>query len=73
MNDIRNMIAELLQCRAADLAADAALGDTPGWDSFVQLNIMMELERRYGIVITDDTIRAYSTLAAIDHLVKERG
>ncbi|MGO9006101.1 MAG: acyl carrier protein [Beijerinckiaceae bacterium] len=72
MNDVRNMIAEFLQRQPADLADNAALGDTPGWDSFVQLNIMMELERRYGVDITDETIRAYSSLAAIDGLVKER-
>jgi acyl carrier protein len=34
---------------------------------------MLELERRYGIAITDETIRAYSNLAAINHLAKERG
>ncbi len=34
---------------------------------------MLELERRYGIAITDKTIRAYSNLAAIDRLAKERG
>jgi hypothetical protein len=33
---------------------------------------MMELERAYGIPITDETIRAYSNLAAIERLERER-
>ena len=73
MNETRSMIAKLLSPGATDLADDSALGETQGWDSFAQLNIMLELERRYGIAITDETIRAYSNLAAIDRLAKERG
>jgi acyl carrier protein len=73
MSDMRTMVAELLNCRPVDLASDAGVGKTPGWDSFAQLNIMLELERRYRIPITDETIHAYSNLAAIDHLSKERG
>lgn len=73
MNETRSMIAEYLSRGSTDLADDSALGVTPGWDSFAQLNIMLELERRYGIAITDETIRAYSNLAAIDRLAKERG
>ncbi len=73
MNETRSIIAKFLSRGSADLADDSALGETPGWDSFAQLNIMLELERRYGIAITDETIRAYSNLAAIDRLAKERG
>ena len=73
MNETRSMIAKFLSRGSTDLADDSALGETPGWDSFAQLNIMLELERRYGIAITDKTIRAYSNLATIDRLAKERG
>jgi acyl carrier protein len=52
MNETRSMIAKLLSRGSTDLADDSALGETPGWDSFAQLNIMLELERRYGIAIT---------------------
>jgi hypothetical protein len=44
MNETRSMIAKLLSPGATDLADDSALGETPGWDSFAQLNIMLELE-----------------------------
>ena len=71
MSDIRTMIAGFLHCRPDDIARTAALGETPGWDSFAQLNIMMELERRFAIPITDETIRTYSRFAAIDALAKE--
>jgi acyl carrier protein len=34
---------------------------------------MIELEQRFGIPITDETIRAYSNLAAIARLEQEMG
>lgn len=73
MNEMRRVIAKFLNRQPTDIPDDSALGMTPGWDSFAQLNIMMELERRYGIEITDTTIRAYSNLAAIVRLAEERG
>lgn len=71
MSEIRSMIAGFLQCRPDDIATTAALGETPGWDSFTQLNIMLELERRFAIPITDETIRTYSRFAAIDALAQK--
>jgi acyl carrier protein len=68
MTDVRSQIADILKCRPADLSATSALGETPGWDSFAHLAIMMALEQRYAIAITDETIRTYSRLSAIDDL-----
>ena len=72
MSDIRVQIADILKCRPGDLSATAALGETPGWDSFAHLAIMMALEQRYAIPITDDTIRTYSRLSAIDDLALQQ-
>jgi len=72
MSELHSVIAGLLNCQLASLSPTSALGETPGWDSFAQLNIMLELERRYAIPITDDTIRAYSNLPAITALARER-
>ena len=71
MTDMRPLIAGILKCRLQDLADTASLGETPGWDSFAQLRIMMALERSYGIAITDETIRKFSYLSAIEHLARE--
>jgi acyl carrier protein len=73
MTQMRDLIAEYLKLPPTQLSDTAGLGETPGWDSFTQLSIMIELEQRFGIPITDETIRAYSNLAAIARLEQEMG
>ncbi len=68
MSNVVAAVAEILGCAPDTLPANAALGETPHWDSFAQLRIMMFLEEQFGIAITDDTIRQYSALAAIQAL-----
>jgi acyl carrier protein len=69
---MRAFIAQLIHQPLSGMEPDSGLGATPGWDSFAQLNVMMELERRFGIDITDEAIRSYSLLANILKLEADR-
>ncbi len=73
MTGMKDFIAQLVRQPSSAMGPEAGLGATPGWDSFAQLNVMMELEKRFGIDITDDSIRRYSTLAHVLELEAERG
>jgi len=72
MNEIRGMLADILRCHPDDLVPDSGLGHTAHWDSLAQLSIMLLLEDRFGIEISDETIRKYSTLSAIEDLVRKQ-
>ena len=67
----RSLIAEALDCAPESLDPEAALGRHPKWDSFGHLNLMMALERHYGVAITDDTVERYVTLGAVNARFKE--
>ena len=71
--DIRQLLAEILHCSPNSITAQSALGVDPRWDSMAQLNIMLALEERYGIEITDESIREYSQFEALERLEKSRG
>ena len=71
-HDMRQLLAEILQCQPNSITAQSALGVDPRWDSMAQLNIMLALEERYGIEITDETIREYSQFEALERLEKSR-
>lgn len=59
------LIAEALDCTVESLTPDSGLGRHPDWTSLGQLNLMLTLEKNYGVPISDDTIRANQTLAGV--------
>lgn len=63
------LVAAALDCAPDSLGPDSGLGTHPQWDSIGHLEIMLALESRFGIAITDETIRRYATLAAIGALM----
>ena len=60
------LVSEALGCAAACLAENSRLGGHPNWDSVGHLAVMLALEAHYGIEISDETIRRYDSLAAIE-------
>ncbi len=49
---------------------DSALGQHPQWDSVSHINVMLELEKEFGVIIDDASIEKYSRLSAIDELIR---
>ena len=70
---MRMLVAEILNCSPGAITAMSGLGIDPRWDSIAQLNIMLALEERYGVEITDDTIRQFSRFDALEAFVVARG
>jgi acyl carrier protein len=61
----KDLVASALECSPDSLTSASGLARHPNWDSFGHLKIMMALEEHYGVPITDGTIRAHETFAAI--------
>lgn len=66
--DLRAEIARILKCSVDDLDAEAGLNAHPAWDSMAHVEIMVFLSERYGVEVSDETIRKFATMAAIDGL-----
>ncbi len=49
---------------------NSALGSHPQWDSVSHINVMLELEKEFGVTIDDASIEKYSHLSAIDELIR---
>lgn len=58
-------LGDILKSDVRDLPEDADIVTCPGWDSFVQLEIMLHLEERYDVEMTEENIRTYSALSNI--------
>jgi acyl carrier protein len=70
---VRNLIAGALQVPAEAVTPELSFGDLPQWDSMGHMEVMMQLEERYGMEVSTDTIAALTSVPAICDYLKENG
>ena len=67
------MLAGALQVPAEAVTAELSFGDLPQWDSMGHMEVMMQLEERFGVEVSADTIAALTSVPAICAYLKENG
>lgn len=73
-NELKEIISEMLICIPDDINIDTNLIDDLGGDSLDIINIVMHIERKYGLRIDDDkTLKTFRTFGGmlkyvIEHL-----
>lgn len=50
-NEIRELIAKILNVSTDIVVDDLAVGDIPEWDSLAHMNIIASIEKEFGITI----------------------
>jgi len=69
MNELaRQNIARLLHCAVEEVNEDSALGVTAAWDSLAHVNIMLFLQQRFSIEISETSMREFSRFPEISRL-----
>ena len=70
MNDkIISIIASVLQVPTEDVTVDTEIGELDEWDSLRNVTIFAELQRQFGIKITQDMLVDLENVADIIDLV----
>ena len=65
-NELKELISEMLICTPDDINIDADLVDDLGGDSLDVINIVMHIERKYGLRIDDDeTLTTFRTFGGM--------
>ena len=70
---VRELLAGALQVPAEAVSPDLSFGDLPQWDSMGHMEVMMQLEERFGVEVSADTIAALTGVPAICAYLKENG
>ncbi|OHE82709.1 MAG: hypothetical protein A2107_09115 [Verrucomicrobia bacterium GWF2_62_7] len=65
MTEVRKLAAEVFNASLEQVPPDARFGSVPGWDSLGHMRLLMLLEERYRITISEERIRAFLSLRAI--------
>lgn len=68
-----SVLADVFGMRAADIHPGLAKGDVASWDSLKQMDLVMSLEREYGITLEIIDIVAMTSVAAIVEVLAAKG
>ena len=64
-NKLIEYISERLAISASQLSNESGLGLTPGWDSIAHLEIMVFLEKEYGVLIDEHSMVVCSRIESM--------
>ena len=68
--DIRNLVAEILEVESAEIDGDAKFVQDLGMDSMMALEILASIEKKYRVVIPEEMLPKFTDLNTTIGLVK---
>lgn len=69
-NDVRELVAEILETEPGEIANDAHFVKDLGMDSMMALEILAGIEKKYRIVIPEEALPKFTDLNATVTIVK---
>ena len=72
-NSLVAILAEVFGLRESEIHPDLKKPDVGTWDSLKQMDLVMTLEREYGIVLEIPDILRMISVAGIMEVLKEKG
>jgi acyl carrier protein len=70
-NEIRNLIAEIIEKKPEEVTPDAKFFEDLGVDSMMALEIMAAMEKKYRIAIPEEKLAQLTTLRETVSVAKE--
>jgi acyl carrier protein len=69
--DLRAMVAEILEIEASTIDGEAGFVKDLGMDSMMALEILAGIEKKYRIVVPEDSLPKFTTLNATVDIVQD--
>ncbi|MCK5580793.1 MAG: acyl carrier protein [Candidatus Omnitrophica bacterium] len=69
-NDIRELVAEILETEPEEIRNDASFVKDLGMDSMMALEVLAGIEKKYRIAIPEDALPKFTDLNATVQIVK---
>jgi len=71
IDTVQNLLAEALRVEIAEISSETQFGDLPQWDSMGHMEVLVALEKAFGIEVTAETITNLVSVPAICQYIKE--
>ena len=70
---IESLMADLFNIKNEDITDSLTMKDTDGWDSLRHMELIVSIEKTFGVELTFEEIVAMQTLKDIKKILKEKG
>jgi acyl carrier protein len=71
VESVQQVLAAALNVDRGEINADTQFGDLPQWDSMGHMEVLVELEKNFGVEISADTITELVSVPAICAHIEE--
>lgn len=65
LDEVKELIAEILQVPASELDTNVEMNDVDGWDSMRNIMILQTLEERFDILFPEDDVFDLTSVSAL--------
>lgn len=72
-NGIMLWLEELFEAPENTISAESIRDNIEGWDSLGTLTLMAELDQRFEIALTEETLEDFTSVAAVIDLIQKKG
>ena len=72
-DQLREVLGEVFGLAPSDVPEDASIETVEAWDSLHHVELMLELEMRFGVQMTTDVMPTLTSLQAIEEFLQEQG
>ena len=69
--DVRNLVAEILETEPQEIASEAHFVKDLGMDSMMALEILAGIEKKYRIIVPEEALPKFTSLNATVSIVKD--
>jgi acyl carrier protein len=70
---VQSLLAEAIQVPGEMVTPDLSFGDLPQWDSLGHMEVMLRLEKEFGVAIDADTIAQLISIPEICRFLEDNG
>jgi acyl carrier protein len=72
MNEIKQVIASTFQIPVESISAESSSQDIPQWDSVGHINLVMGLEKQFGVKFNMNEILEMRDVSTIERILQEK-
>ena len=72
LDDVVEIMTGILGLASGSLTLDSSMETVKQWDSLQHINVIMDVEQRFGIVLTPEEVMELHTVRSIVNIVQAR-
>jgi acyl carrier protein len=70
--ELRQTIVEILNCDGVLITDETVASDISGWDSLVHINLVLNVEMKFGIEFTNQELGSFKSVGDLRRLIEKK-